>query len=140
MAMADMKFLWCGVSYKEVLPQEKWGIVENFLQSYLKYTMLANEKGSKLNTGKFFREYRKGLILMATATKKRASVMHDSNYRKGITICKDMGCKRIVKGECYGWKDPLFMWEHYGHCPHFSNDRNLVEKIKSAIQEYEKKH
>ena len=61
MAMADMKFLWCGVSYKEVLPQEKWGIVENFLQSYLKYTMLANEKGSKLNTGKFFREYREGI-------------------------------------------------------------------------------
>ncbi len=74
---------------------------------------------------------------MATATKKRASVMHDSNYRKGITICKDMGCKLIVGGSCYGWKDPLYMWEHFGECPHYSDDPKLVSKIEDACKDYQ---
>lgn len=71
-----------------------------------------------------------------TGNKKTSSY----NYKKGIEICRDTGCTRLVKGKCYGWDDPLFMWEKYGACPHFSEDKGLVKKIQLAIKEYEGKH
>jgi len=73
-------------------------------------------------------------------TEKKVSVKRDSNYKKGIEICRDTGCTRLVKGKCYGWDDPLFMWDHYGACPHFSEDKVLIDKIQLAIKEYEGKH
>lgn len=58
-------------------------------------------------------------------------------YREGITICKRLGCIRVVDGKCLGWKDPLFMWEHYGECPYFSDDKDLVKKIDKSCKNYQ---
>ena len=60
----------------------------------------------------------------------------NGNYRKGIAICKDAGCTRIVEGYCYGWDDPLYMLKHYGECPYFSDDRKLIFKIDDACGKY----
>lgn len=59
-------------------------------------------------------------------------------YREGISTCKKLGCVRIVDGKCYGWKDPLFMWEHYGECPYFSDDKDLIKKIDESCENYQK--
>ena len=48
--------------------------------------------------------YRKQLFIL--------SLIHI--YREGMKICRHMGCTRIADGKCLGWKDPLYMWEHYG--------------------------
>lgn len=58
-------------------------------------------------------------------------------YRKGIAICREQGCKIIVDGKCLGWKDPLYMWEHFGECPHYSDDPKLVSKIEDACKDYQ---
>ena len=71
-------------------------------------------------------------------TEKKKSIKRDGNYREGIKICRDTGCTRLVEGKCYGWDDPLFMWEHYKICPHFSEDRHLIKKIDQACKAYEK--
>ncbi len=58
-------------------------------------------------------------------------------YRKGIAICREQGCKRIVDGKCLGWKDPLYMWEKYGECPYFSDDPKLVSEIEAFCRGYQ---
>jgi len=58
-------------------------------------------------------------------------------YREGLTICKQLNCTRIVGGKCLGWNDPLYMWEKYGECPHFSDDPKLVSKIEDACKAYQ---
>jgi hypothetical protein len=76
---------------------------------------------------------------LATANADKALLIKkNGNYKKGIAICKEAGCTRIVEGHCYGWDDPLYMWEHYGECPYFSDDFDLVKKIDSICEKYEK--
>ena len=58
-------------------------------------------------------------------------------YSEGLTICKQLNCTRIVDGKCLGWKDPLYMWEHFGECPHYSDDPKLVSKIEDACKDYQ---
>ena len=58
-------------------------------------------------------------------------------YREGLTICKQLGCTRVVDGKCLGWKDPLYMWEHFGECPYLSDDPELVSEIEKACKEYQ---
>ena len=67
---------------------------------------------------------------------KKILVKKNGGYKEGIAICKKMGCTRIMEGCCYGWDDPLYMWEHYGECPYFSDERNLVERIDRACEEH----
>ncbi len=64
----------------------------------------------------------------------------EKRYREGLTICKQLNCTRIVDGKCLGWEDPFYMWEHYGECPYFSDDKELVERIELAVENYEKSH
>ena len=71
---------------------------------------------------------------------KNLLVKRNGNYKKGIAICKQAGCTRIIEGCCYGWNDPLYMWEHYGECPHLSKDKNLIKKIEQKTAEYEQSH
>ena len=78
--------------------------------------------------------------LAAANADKVLLVKKNGNYKKGIRICREAGCTRIVEGYCYGWDDPLFMWEHYGECPHFSSDGGLVKEIERAIEDYERSH
>jgi len=78
--------------------------------------------------------------LATLQAERKFLVKKNGNHKKGMAICKKMGCTRIVEECCYGWDDPLFMWDKYGECPHFSDDRNLIGEIHFAIQEYEKKH
>jgi hypothetical protein len=74
---------------------------------------------------------------LATArADKSLLVKKNGNYKKGIAICKEAGCTRIVEGYCYGWDDPLYMWKHYGECPYFSDDRKLIFKIDNACAKY----
>jgi hypothetical protein len=61
---------------------------------------------------------------------------YSRKHTRGIEICKKAGCKRIVDNQCLGWVDPLYMWEYYTDCPHFSSDNRLVEKIDDAIRVY----
>jgi len=71
---------------------------------------------------------------------KDLKIRVNKKYKEGISICRKLGCTRICGGKCYGWQDPLFMWEHYGECPYFSDDEKLVEKIEQAIGDYERSH
>ena len=74
---------------------------------------------------------------VATAkAEKTLGVPLSARYRKGIQICKEVGCTRIVQGRCFGWDDPLYMWKHYGECPHFSDDWKLIFKIDDACGKY----
>jgi hypothetical protein len=74
---------------------------------------------------------------LATArADKSLLVKKNGNYKKGIEICREAGCTRIVEGYCYGWDDPLYMWKHYGECPYFSDDRKLIFKIDNACAKY----
>lgn len=61
----------------------------------------------------------------------------EKRYREGMKICRHMGCTRIVDGKCLGWKDPLYMWERFGECPHYSDDPKLVSKIEDACKAYQ---
>ncbi len=74
---------------------------------------------------------------LATArADKSLLVKKNGNYKKGIAICREAGCTRIVEGYCYGWDDPLYMWKHYRECPYFSDDRKLIFKIDNACAKY----
>ena len=55
---------------------------------------------------------------------------------RGWQICKESGCQRFdtKMGECYGWDDPLYWWEIYGDCPHYSGDPRLLRKIDDAMR------
>lgn len=66
-----------------------------------------------------------------------AKIRKEKRHRDGIAICKKLGCTRIVEGKCYGWKNPLYMWEHYGECPYFSDDKDLVKKIDESCKNYQ---
>ena len=68
---------------------------------------------------------------------KNLLVKQNGNYKKGIAICKEAGCTRIVEGHCYGWDDPLYMWKHYGECPHLSKEKGIIKEIEQKIAEYE---
>lgn len=61
----------------------------------------------------------------------------EKRYREGFAICKRLGCTRIVDGKCLGWNDPLYMWEHYGECPYFSDDPKLVSEIEAFCRGYQ---
>lgn len=61
----------------------------------------------------------------------------EKRYREGMKICRHMGCTRIADGKCLGWKDPLYMWERFGECPHYSDDPKLVSKIEDACKAYQ---
>ena len=75
---------------------------------------------------------------LATArADKSLLVKKNGNYKKGIAICKEAGCARIVEGHCYGWDDPLYMWKHYGECPHLSKEKGIIKEIEQKIAEYE---
>ena len=75
---------------------------------------------------------------LATArADKSLLVKKNGNYKKGIAICKEAGCTRIVEGHCYGWDDPLYMWKHYGECPHLSKEKGIIKEIEQKIAEYE---
>lgn len=75
---------------------------------------------------------------LATAKAEKAlAVPLSARYRKGIQICKEVGCTRIVQGRCFGWNDPLYMWEHYGECPHLSKEKGIIKEIEQKIAEYE---
>lgn len=75
---------------------------------------------------------------LATArADKSLLVKKNGNYKKGIAICRETGCTRIVEGHCYGWDDPLYMWKHYGECPHLSKEKGIVKEIEQKIAEYE---
>lgn len=75
---------------------------------------------------------------LATArADKSLLVKKNGNYKKGIAICKEAGCTRIVEGYCYGWDDPLYMWKHYGECPHLSKEKGIIKEIEQKIAEYE---
>lgn len=75
---------------------------------------------------------------LATANAdKDLLVKKNGNYKKGMKICRETGCTRVVDGKCLGWKDPLYMWEKYGECPHFSDDPKLVSKIEDACKAYQ---
>jgi hypothetical protein len=52
-------FIRAGVSYKEVIPPEKWPRMEHFLASFCRYALLAEKAGRKLNVDLFLSEYRK---------------------------------------------------------------------------------
>jgi len=45
--------------YKEVLPPEKWPIVENFLAAFCRYALVAEKAGRKLDVRVFIDEYAK---------------------------------------------------------------------------------
>lgn len=78
---------------------------------------------------------------LATARADRVLLMKkDGDSKKGMKICRETGCTRIADNKCYGWKDPLYMWEKYGECPHFSSDGGLVKEIERAIEDYERSH
>lgn len=68
---------------------------------------------------------------------KDLKIRVNKKYKEGISICRKLGCTRIVDGKCLGWKDPLYMWEKYGECPHFSDDPKLVSKIEDACKAYQ---
>jgi hypothetical protein len=75
---------------------------------------------------------------LATArADKSLLVKKNGNYKKGIAICREAGCTRIVEGHCYGWDDPLYMWKHYGECPHLSKEKGIIKEIEQKIAEYE---
>jgi len=75
--------------------------------------------------------------LATTRADKALFVKKNGNYKKGIAICKEAGCTRIVEGHCYGWDDPLYMWKHYGECPHLSKEKGIIKEIEQKIAEYE---
>jgi len=75
--------------------------------------------------------------LATTRADKALFVKKSGNYKKGIAICKEAGCTRIVEGYCYGWDDPLYMWKHYGECPHLSKEKGIIKEIEQKIAEYE---
>ena len=50
-------FLSAGVSYKKVLPPEKWPRIEHFLASFCGLAMAADEAGERLDVNRFFKEY-----------------------------------------------------------------------------------
>jgi len=68
---------------------------------------------------------------------KDLKIRVNKKYKEGISICRKLGCTRICGGKCYGWQDPLFMWEHYGECPYFSDDKDLVKKIDESCKNYQ---
>ena len=75
---------------------------------------------------------------LATArADKSLLVKKNGNYKKGIAICREAGCTRIVQGRCFGWNDPLYMWEHYGECPYLSKEKGIIKEIEQKIAEYE---
>ena len=78
----------------------------------------------------------KGNVATAKA-EKTLGVPLSARYRKGIQICKEVGCTRIVQGRCFGWDDPLYMWKHYGECPHLSKEKGIIKEIEQKIAEYE---
>ena len=53
------------------------------------------------------------------------------NILRPIVIqCDIAGCLRIDKGgKCYGWKDPGYMWEQFGRCPHVLTDAEEAERL-----------
>lgn len=51
------RFIRAGVSYKEVIPPEKWPLMEHFLISFCRYARIAESFGKKLNVEIFLREY-----------------------------------------------------------------------------------
>ena len=77
-----------------------------------------------------------GNAAVASADKAVES-LRKRRYREGLAICKRLGCTRIVDGKCLGWNDPLYMWEHYGECPYFSDDPELVPKIEAFCRGYQ---
>ena len=50
-------FVSAGVSYKKVLPPEKWPLIEHFLASFCGLAMKADETGEKVDVNKFIKEY-----------------------------------------------------------------------------------
>ena len=68
---------------------------------------------------------------------KDLKIRIDKKYKEGISICRKLGCTRIVGGKCLGWNDPLYMWEHFGECPYLSDDPELVSEIEKACKEYQ---
>ena len=48
-----------GKYYKNVLPPEKWPLVENFLAAFCRYALIAEKAGRKLDVSVFIDEYAK---------------------------------------------------------------------------------
>ncbi len=48
-----------GVSYKKVLPPEKWPLVEDFLAAFSRYALIAEAAGKSLDVNYFLIEYKK---------------------------------------------------------------------------------
>ena len=47
-----------------------------------------------------------------------------------VKQCEVAGCLRIDKRrKCYGWKDPGYMWEQFGRCPHVLTDAEEAERL-----------
>ena len=68
---------------------------------------------------------------------KDLKIRVNKKYKEGISICRKLGCTRIVDRKCFGWKDPLYMWERFGECPYYSDDPKLVSKIEDACKDYQ---
>jgi len=45
------------INYKQVLPKNKWPIMQDFLSCFLHYSKRAEEFGTELDVGVFIREY-----------------------------------------------------------------------------------
>lgn len=53
------KFIHAGVSYKKVLPPEKWLIIEHFIACFCRLAMEAEAAGKKPDIDRFLKEYRR---------------------------------------------------------------------------------
>ncbi len=86
-------------SYKKVLPEEKWPLVEHFLQTFCRYANIAEACGHKLDVSKFMSEY----VWAFTRERRtefdrsfRDKLLRDEYRRQGL--CTKCGENKPIEG------------------------------------------